>query len=315
MWPTPNPGFAQGVPWNDLLQATASGNPESGGFGGVRNNGTRFHEAIDLKPYLPRTKKGEATDPIYVAIDGVVKHIADKSGESSYGRYVVLEHVADGLTFYTLYAHMASIDASLKPGMTVRAGTVLGIMGRSAATPIPRDRAHLHFEIGLRASERFQPWYDAQDFGSPNHHGDYNGMNLFGFDPAAFFDAYKAGRVTSVARYVQDLPTAYVLRVSIPEVPSFVQRNPALLAAQPDPGDLLGWEIAFTWFGLCKQWTPITRAHKVPMGPPGAVNLVAFNRDQLQLNTCRDTVRLREGKPVLMQGAVDVVHLLFDRAK
>ncbi len=315
VWPTPNPGFANGVPWSELLQATASGNPESGGFGCVRNSGTRFHEAVDLKPYLKRTRRGEATDPVYAAIDGTVVHLAPKSGQSAYGRYVVLESQVDGVTFYTLYAHMASIDAALRSGAQVKAGTVLGVMGRSASYGIPRDRAHLHFEIGLRAGDRFQSWYDVQDFGSPNFHGNYNGLNLFGADPMLFFDEYKAGRVPSVASFIKRLPTAYVLRVNMPEVPSYARRNPALLTAQPPPQGLQGWEIAFTCYGLAKQLTPITAASKVDMGKPGSVQLVAVNREEVARNTCRDTVRLRAGKPVMLQGAVDIVHLLFDKAR
>jgi hypothetical protein len=101
----------------------------------------------------------------------------------------------------------------------------------------------------------------------------------------------------------------------MPEVPSYARRNPALLTAQPPPQGLQGWEIAFTCYGLAKQLTPITAASKVDMGKPGSVQLVAVNREEVARNTCRDTVRLRAGKPVMLQGAVDIVHLLFDKAR
>src|SRR5690606_15016547 len=148
MWPTPDPAFAKGEPLISMLQATASGDPESGGFGCVRNGGHRFHEAIDLKPVMPR-KKGEATDPVYAVLEGQVVHVAAKNGQSGYGRYVVLEHKRDGLLVYTLYAHLAAVAPGIEKGMKVQAGTVLGTMGRSATGySIPRERAHLHFEIG-----------------------------------------------------------------------------------------------------------------------------------------------------------------------
>jgi hypothetical protein len=143
VWPTPNPGFANGVPWSELLQATASGNPESGGFGCVRNSGTRFHEAVDLKPYLqaytprrshrPRLRRDRRDCGPPGAQERAVGVWALR-GAGKPGRR--------GYLLHALRAH-ASIDAALRSGAQVKAGTVLGVMGRSASYGIPRDRAHL----------------------------------------------------------------------------------------------------------------------------------------------------------------------------
>ena len=65
-WPTPSKDFAQGKPPAEFLQPTVSGNPASGGFGDVRNNGYRFHEAIDIKP-TKRNRRGEPLDDINAA--------------------------------------------------------------------------------------------------------------------------------------------------------------------------------------------------------------------------------------------------------
>ena len=49
VWPTPNPAWAEGRPMAEFLQHAGSGDPESGGFGGVRSGGAQFHEGLDLK--------------------------------------------------------------------------------------------------------------------------------------------------------------------------------------------------------------------------------------------------------------------------
>ena len=60
------------------------------------------------------------------------------------------------------------------------------MMGRSAGGyAIPKDRAHVHFEIGLKLSDNFDSWFTWKKFGSPNQHENWNGMNLMGLDPNA----------------------------------------------------------------------------------------------------------------------------------
>src|SRR3954468_1703280 len=91
VWPTPNPAWSEGKSSAQWLQHAGSGDPESGGFGGVRSGGSQFHEGIDIAP-AKRDRKGEPVDDIFAAMDGVVRHISSSAGESSYGRYIVLEH-------------------------------------------------------------------------------------------------------------------------------------------------------------------------------------------------------------------------------
>ena len=93
MWPTPNTAFREGNPPHTFIQPTEKGTVESGLFGCVRNDGTRFHEGIDLNA-VSRTGKGEAADPIFAVMDGRVVYINRSAGKSSYGRYLVIEHVA-----------------------------------------------------------------------------------------------------------------------------------------------------------------------------------------------------------------------------
>ena len=63
VWPTPSTAWAEGRPPSEWLQHAGSGDPATGGFGGVRSGGTRFHEGIDIRP-VGRAKNGEATDSV-----------------------------------------------------------------------------------------------------------------------------------------------------------------------------------------------------------------------------------------------------------
>jgi murein DD-endopeptidase MepM/ murein hydrolase activator NlpD len=311
-WPTPNPSFNNGEPYTAFIQPTAAGDPVSGTFGGVRNNGYRFHEGIDIKPFLKKTRKGEPTDPVYAAMDGVVAHISTKPGNSGYGRYVVITHNLGKVEVYTLYAHMAEIDSSIVPGTVVKAGSTLGKMGRSAGGySIPRDRSHLHFEIGLKYGSRFQQWYDRQQFGSPNYQRDFNGMNLEGFDPLRFFIDYKAGNANDMCEYIRNLPAAYVVRVNCAEVPEILNSNYGLLTKDIPPSGLAGWDIAFTWYGLPTLFTPLTREDLLQLDQPGVIRLKAFDRALVTQNHSRDTVKMKNGKPTIYGGTTDILEMIF----
>ncbi|MEO7597994.1 MAG: M23 family metallopeptidase, partial [Opitutus sp.] len=190
-WPTPNPAWSDGRPPREFLQHAGSGEAESGGFGGVRSGGIQFHEGIDIRP-LARDRRGEPTDEVYAAMSGLVRHVSTNPGNSSYGRYVVLEHPEVEPGVYTLYAHLARVSSDVRIGSTVKIRQVLGVMGHSSGGyVIPKDRAHLHFEIGVMMTRNFQAWYDSKKFGSRNDHNVWNGMNLMGIDPLDFLDQWR----------------------------------------------------------------------------------------------------------------------------
>lgn len=287
VWPTPNPAFQEGRPVEDFIQPTASGRIESGLFGCTRNDGARFHEGIDLFPIF-RDRNREATDPIYAVLPGRVAYINNIAGHSSYGRYIIVEHPQVTPAVHTLYAHMRSFAPGLEVGSPVEAGTVLGVMGRSAGGyTIPRERAHLHFEIGFRFSDRFQRWFDEQGFGSRNHHGVWNGMNMVGIDPLDFYTQLRNGSVATIRQYLQSEPVAAVLRVHRAQTPDFVQRYPALLKRPLDRNrELAGWDIHFTWYGLPLLWDPLYRDEGV-RGNAGSVQILRYNRTLIDANRCR----------------------------
>ena len=275
VWPTPNTAWADGKPPSQWLQHAGSGDPESGGFGGVRSGGSHFHEGIDIRA-ATRDRRGEPLDSVFAAMPGVVRHISSSAGESSYGRYVVLEHPTMTPAVYTLYAHLARIAPGLRVGQPVTAGQVLGTMGHSSGGyMIPTDRAHLHFEIGLAATQNFQGWYDARRFGSRNEHGMWNGMNLIGVDPLAFFNDWRAGRIASAQDFFAKQETAVVVRVSTYRKPDFIVRYPSLLTKPLPIGPVAGWEIRFNWTGLPFAWTPLTGAEVagLPSGQPRVIDV------------------------------------------
>lgn len=100
-----------------------------------------FHRGIDIAG-LGYGK------PIYSANNGTV-YSAKYS--SSYGNYVVVNH---NNGYYTLYAHMKSIDSKIKVGQTVSRGQVLGYIGSTGMSTGP----HLHFELWNGVWSRISPW-------------------------------------------------------------------------------------------------------------------------------------------------------------
>lgn len=295
-WPTPSHDFAKGRAMVDIVQPAASGKPISGLFGCVRNDGRRFHEGIDLPP-VRRDRRGNALDPVYAVYPGTVAYISKVAGNSGYGRYVVIEHDIADLPVYTLYAHMNTIDANLHEGQQVQGGTRLGVMGNTAGGyRIPLSQSHVHFEIGLRLSDSFERWYGGQKFGSKNHHGNYNGMNLAGMDPTPFWEAVRGGTFSGFADYVRALPTAFTLRVKAAQIPDFIHRYPALLQAPYPAGGVAGWQIDFTWYGLPKGWVPLGADSFAAAAREGDISLISFSPSLFE-GQCRDTLRFNEADP------------------
>lgn len=310
VWPT-NASSQQ--PWRSpesVLQPTASGEPESGGFGCVRSNGYRFHEGTDIKP-TKRDGKGEAADEIYAAMDGTVRHINTLAGESSYGRYIVIEHADVNPNVYTLYAHLSRIAPGLRIGDKVKKGQTIATMGRTAGGySIPRDRAHLHFEIGLWMSRDFQSWYSWKKFGSPNQHGLYNGMNLLGVDAIDFFRSLKSGRVSGFADYFAGQEMAVRIRIATMRVPDFIQRYPVLQTGERPAGLLGGWEVCFNKTGLPYKWTPLA-PNQVAGMRQGEYVVVETNDSVLRANHCKDLIKTKRGRKVPGKDLETVLELVF----
>jgi hypothetical protein len=95
------------------------------------------HEGIDL-----RANHGGQPAEIIAAQTGVVDRI--KSGDTGYGNYVRLRHDwADGVTWYTWYAHLSTIQPALQVGQTVEIGQRLGMAGQTGNA----SGVHLHLTL------------------------------------------------------------------------------------------------------------------------------------------------------------------------
>ena len=101
----------------------------SSGFG---TRDARRHKGVDYH--------AETGGPILAAGDGTIVEIKYRD---DYGNMLLIDH---GGGVYTRYAHLASFGKGLSPGVTVRAGEQIGLMGNTAAYQIPM---HLHYELLL----------------------------------------------------------------------------------------------------------------------------------------------------------------------
>ncbi|MGF1485183.1 MAG: M23 family metallopeptidase [Opitutales bacterium] len=310
-WPTEQAGFLRGEGIGRFLQPTQSGRPESALFGLVRNGGNRFHEGLDLRAFR-RDRRGESVDAIFAIAEGRVTYVNQVAGNSSYGKYVVVEHVDLEVPLYSLYAHLRDIDGAIAPGMRVQAGSQLGRMGRTAGGyTIPKERAHLHLEIGVRLTDQFDRWFAAQRYGSKNQHGAWNGINLLGIDPLHFFETARAGRLQSLRDYLWSLPTAYTLQVATHRVPDFINRYPKLLT-KPIPAEgVAGWQIDFTWYGVPKRWTPLERPPR-PDSRAGQIYLAGVDWTQLNGKEARKTLLMsKNGVPHVGEHSRRTLALIF----
>ncbi|MDR1817146.1 MAG: M23 family metallopeptidase [Puniceicoccales bacterium] len=285
VWPTPLPVNAT-TSELQIAQAAASGDPATGLFGTARNNGWKFHEGLDIKP-AARDRRGEPVDRVVAAIGGKIVHVVPRPN-GPYGRHLVLRHVEAGLTYYTLYAHLRSVTPALTVGTRVAAGAELGVMGRSDdGRGFPKERAHLHFEVGLRLNPAFPSWYAR----NPNYNkqrnrqGEWNGLNLYGFDPLPFLrEGLRTNEVPSALERVRAEPIAVTVDYAGGGIPTFVRENPALLTA-PLPADgraPAGWRIGLAWHGLPVRWTPLSAAELGPVAGRGAVRVEISPNAELQ---------------------------------
>ncbi|RRJ85857.1 M23 family metallopeptidase [Gulosibacter macacae] len=109
-----------------------------------------MHGGVDFTP-------GEGT-PVGSIADGVVLSV-DTVGNSSYGVVVQVQHVINGVTVTSVYAHLQSGSVTVAAGQTVSVGDELGKVGNTGLSTGP----HLHLEIQLEG-KAVDPLYFLQKF-------------------------------------------------------------------------------------------------------------------------------------------------------
>jgi murein DD-endopeptidase MepM/ murein hydrolase activator NlpD len=240
---------------------------EGGSFGYVRSPirvgdsvvMSRFHEGIDIAP-VKRDAAGNPLDLVMSISGGEVVHTSPISGRSNYGKYVVVEHDWENSKVYSLYAHLSEITVEI--GDPVNAGSVLGRMGYTGAG-LNRTRAHVHLELGLLMSNHYEGWHKT-NFGSPNYHGNFNGMNLAGVDVAALFLEHRKNPDLSFSEFVLSRPMQFKVTVPATDVdPEFLTRYPWMKRSGA-PG-AVSWEIGFAATGHAISFTPSIRPVNSPL--------------------------------------------------
>lgn len=94
------------------------------------------HLGIDFDP-------GAGTPAVSIA-DGVV---TQATYEGVYGQHVIVQHVIDGVTVSTLYAHLQADSSPVMVGQTVKRGDLIGLVGDTGQS----TGAHLHFGVLIGA--------------------------------------------------------------------------------------------------------------------------------------------------------------------
>ena len=283
----------------------------SGTFGCVRSEGWRFHEGLDIR-CLQRDERGEPVDPVLAAADGRVAYVNARPSLSNYGNYIVLSHQVDGLEVHTLYAHLGAVQKGLKAGSKVRRGEVIGTMGRTTDTrePITRDRAHLHFEMGLLLNPRFAAWQRKNEPKVRNDHGSWNGRNLAGFDPRAVFLAQRArGAKFNLVGFLRSQPELCRVFVRAKSFPFLKTYEPLVIRNPRAVGEgIAGYEMALSFNGLPLRLIP--RAASEIKGA-GRMQLLSVNEAEQQRNPACRLVTQRGGRWELTETGRERLELLL----
>ncbi len=97
-----------------------------------------LHLGVDV--WLP------AGTPVLAPLPARIHSLADNAGFGNYGPTVILAHELEGLTFYSLYGHLAQQEwAALRAGQALAPGEAFATVG-----PPPENGAwppHLHFQL------------------------------------------------------------------------------------------------------------------------------------------------------------------------
>lgn len=283
----------------------------AGTFGCVRSEGHQLHEGIDIL-WTQRDKRGEPTDPVVAAAEGTVAYVNRKPGLSNYGNYILLRHRIEGLDVCTLYAHLASIRDDLKKGDKLKAGEKLGVMGRTTNTKtrIATERAHLHFEIALVASDRYAAWHESALKGIRNDHGNWNGRNLLGLDPRAVLLRQRTeGEKFSLLRLIQS--QTELCRVLVKQADfAFAREHRPLVRSNPvtDKEGIAAYEVVLNFNGVPCQLIP--RAPSEVKSYSAKIHLLSVNDAEQKKNGCRKFLTTKAGKWALTPDALQHLDLL-----
>lgn len=282
--PTANQALYEKDGEERFFVGTAGKSWSSGTFGCVRSDGWQIHEGLDIR-CLQRDKHGEPMDPVMATADGTVAYVNRKPSLSNYGNYIILRHLIQGLEIYSVYAHLKEARSDLRPGVVVKAGEVIGVMGRTANTrqSITKDRAHVHFELNLMANDRFSSWYRKANPKQQNDHGDWNGHNLLGLDPRLILlEQHRQGAAFNLAQFIRSQRELCRAMVRDTEFP-FLRRYACLVRPNPiaQTEGVAGYEIALNFNGVPIELIPRAESE---MKSRNRIQLLSVNASEKHAN-------------------------------
>ena len=120
-------------------------------------------------------------------------------------------------------------------------------------------------------------------------------MNLVGFDPLEFYNAWRTGRLASVQEFFARMTPVVRLKVATNRTPDFITRYPALLTKPLPEGRIAGWEIRFNWTGLPFAWTPLSSMEVIGL-PPNQPQILDVNADIERRERSKSLAVQRRGK-------------------
>ncbi len=294
--PTPNRAILEPGGETRYFAGTVGKPWRSGTFGCVRTEGSQLHEGWDILS-LQKDRQGEPTDPVMATAAGTVAYINRNPALSNYGRYIILRHQVEGLEVYSSYSHLRAIGAGLAVGQAVAAGQTIGTLGRSANTRegISKDRAHLHFELALRLSDRFTSWQKVNFPEQRNDHGEFNGRNFIAIDPFQVFrEQLRLRAQFSLVRLLQQ--QTELCRVVVRDTEfAWLRRYAPLVQPSPRPSrePVAGYEVSLNYHGLPFRLTPRTASE---LQGQTRFQVVSVNEAELKARPCGKLVAKRDGR-------------------
>jgi murein DD-endopeptidase MepM/ murein hydrolase activator NlpD len=93
-------------------------------------------------------------EPVHAAHDGIVDRVQRGPNDEHGGLYVRLAH-RDG-SIFTQYFHLAAIPRAIQPGVKVKVGDVIGLLGDSG---VKHSQPHLHFTVSVKPSKEIDEQY------------------------------------------------------------------------------------------------------------------------------------------------------------
>jgi hypothetical protein len=106
------------------------------------------------------------------------------------------------------------------------------------------------------------------------------------------------------------LPAAARIRVYSNQVPDFVVNYPALVTKPFQGKTVVAWDIAFTQYGVPKEWTPRFAEEKLN-GQLGDVKVIAYHPPLLESQSCRRVLNISGSQPTIASGTISTIKKLF----